>query len=319
MYDLGKNALPENYQHELDKVLDRIHLSNGRPLSEPYGWLERGKEEGMQFGKDVGFGLSDYIAERVARAKDVGAVIVNLTAGTNYSVTNSQLGRDAERGVGTWDLTKQVTRESVRDLLLTVPASKLSPMILREGAIGTAGNGLRFVTNMKNRELLINGGVGASASVLSQLASNHWQFKHVDMRVVGIDTLTGMAGTGRGLGGQMLINGTGSIVSSAVQDQSLAEAGTDLTGTVVGTGSSRLLGNIISNQLGRRVNYFGKPEWVQSIGNPLLKYNISDLPNYFGTVGGVGGGELLKARTKERVRPYFRNGTDRQKVPKTRR
>ena len=284
MYDLGKNALPENYQHELDKVLDRIHLSNGRPLSEPYGWLERGKEEGMQFGKDVGFGLSDYIAERVARAKDVGAVIVNLTAGTNYSVTNSQLGRDAERGVGTWDLSKQVIVESSRDLLMVTPVGKVSSALATRGIVSTANTGLRFVTSTKGKEVIVSGSVSAIASVTSQYFSQDG----IDPRVVFIDTAAGIAGNYfPSLKHQLVINSVGSITSSAIQDKSLYDASVSLIGANAGTIGSRYANRKITDYLNNRYNPIGRPRFVYQPLTPILRDNYSITPALWGTVGSI--------------------------------
>ena len=104
------NSFSPSVTNELDSLINRIHLTNGKPLLESYTWLDRNWERGVQAGKAMAFGIAEGVLEPAATAKDVANAVVNVTTGSNRPVTNSMLGRKAAEGAGTagllWDVTK---------------------------------------------------------------------------------------------------------------------------------------------------------------------------------------------------------------------
>ncbi|MCQ9327751.1 hypothetical protein NQ012_12745, partial [Neisseria dentiae] len=166
------------------------------------------------------------------------------------------------------------------------------------GASTAAGRtAFQWGTSHLGREALKNATIGGAISAGSQQLSDG----KINPTATVVDAVASGVGSRFGLAGQTATNVSGSVVSGVLQGKSATEIGADAVGTAVGTAVGNKVGQGIQNRANRYYNPLGKPDWVYRVGNPLLHYNVSDIPAILGTTVGGALGETTKTGTQKLI------------------
>ena len=114
----------------LDNLLDHIRMPDGTRLLYTYTVVDRTWERGQQALKAAGFAFWEGILEHfAARPRDIVSAGINRAFGTDWSVTNSQLGQAAANGASQSQLMRQVGKETLHNIPTVAAYDGLSNVV----------------------------------------------------------------------------------------------------------------------------------------------------------------------------------------------